>query len=355
MHFITNRRFNEGNGALRDDAGNLLLDAQGRVQFEERKVTFDLEDTDPTAAVFFCQRKGPDNYREIGSQKFFKALRTPPPKGAKQILLYIHGFNNLPEGDIFDRALRLQKFFDKKSKGLIEVVPMIWPCDNDMGILKDYWDDQDAAEKSAVSFSRVVGKFMDWRDEMAPNRENDRDRYCLKRINVLAHSMGNRVLRYTLKKWVHDFGAAPSIFRNIFMAAADVVNETLEPNQAGHYISDAARNVVVYYANDDLALRSSKVVNLKNKVVSKRLGHSGPEDMNKVSRNVYAIDCDNFNNTYDKPKGHAYFIEDGNGKPGSVFLHILHSLQTGRVHANADRMLELPKSGYKPPARSGEE
>lgn len=76
--------------------------------------------------------------------------------------------------------------------------------------------------------------------------------------------MGNRVLRYTLKNG-RMILASPSIFRNIFMASADVVNETLEPDQAGHYISDAARNVVVYYASDDLALRSSKVVNLKTR------------------------------------------------------------------------------------------
>lgn len=47
--------------------------------------------------------------------------------------------------------------------------------------------------------------------------------------------------------------------------------------------------------------------------------------------NVYAIDCDNFNNRYDTPKGHSYFLQDNNGKPGKVFDHMFNSIKTGRV------------------------
>ena len=113
--------------------------------------------------------------------------------------------------------------------------------------------------------------------------------------------------------------------------AADIVNETLERNNYGRLVSHASRNVSVYYATDDLALRSSKISNLKSKVASRRLGHTGPEDMSKVSTNVYAIDCDNFNNRYDPPKGHSYFLEDESGEPGAVFEHMCNTIQTGRV------------------------
>ena len=113
--------------------------------------------------------------------------------------------------------------------------------------------------------------------------------------------------------------------------AADIVNESLEDGQEGLLISRASRNVSVYYASDDFALRSSKLSNLKNKVASRRLGHTGPEDMNKVKSNVYAIDCDNFNNKYDRPKGHAYFLGDGDGEVGQVFEHMFNTIKTGRV------------------------
>jgi hypothetical protein len=48
------------------------------------------------------------------------------------------------------------------------------------------------------------------------------------------------------------------------------------------------------------------------------------------------VDCDEINNTYDSPKGHAYFLRDKNegGEPGLVFKHILKTVQTGRVDAD---------------------
>jgi hypothetical protein len=61
----------------------------------------------------------------------------------------------------------------------------------------------------------------------------------------------------------------------------------------------AARNVVVYFSYDDLALRASKGANASLRSVSRRLGHTGPYDMTKVPANVYAIDCDKVAMRYD--------------------------------------------------------
>lgn len=248
----------------------------------------------------------------------------------KQLLFFIHGFSNLPEPDMFPRVAKLQEYFDEKEQGMVLVAPIIWPCDNDFGIVKDYWDDQKSADQSAFSFARVLQKFMAWRDD-APE-----DTPCLKRINILAHSMGNRVFRETLSIWnKYDLAnGVPLLFRNTILMASDIVNETLEEGETGRLISQSSRNVSVYFASDDLALRSSKISNLKNKVASRRLGHTGPEDMAKVLSNVYAIDCDNFNNKYDKPKGHSYFLSDENGNIGTVFEHMYNTMKSGRVYVD---------------------
>ena len=320
MLFITSR---EPKGSIRSKKG--------------RAFKFDLNKNAPSNSVYYCERTDKGGCTEIGADALMDKLKN---SNAKQLLIYIHGFDNLPDDDVFPRVKLLQKFFDEKEKNLVEVVPLIWPCDNDFGIVKDYWDDQKAADASNLAFSRVLQKFLSWREG------HPADNPCLKRINVLAHSMGNRVFRGSLEAWdKYDLAdGVPLIFRNSFLVAADIVNESLEEGQAGRLISESARNVVVYHASDDLALRASKVSNLKNKVASRRLGHSGPEDMKKVQSNVYAIDCDNFNNKYDWPKGHSYFIDDGDGKkPGKVFEHIFNTIKTGRVDVkgNADRKLEL--------------
>ena len=313
MLFITNR---EPKGSIRSKKG--------------RAFRFDLDKNAPSNSIYFCERNGVDDHQEIGRGPFMAQLRE---SSAKQILLFIHGFSNLPEPHIFPRVEKLQELFSNKEKDLVEVVPLILPCDNDAGIIKDYWDDQKSADTSGLSFARVLQHFMSWRDD------EPEDDPCMKRLNILAHSMGNRVFRETLRRWnQYDLpSGVPLLFRSTFLMAADVVNETLERNMYGRLISHASRNVSVYYATDDLALRSSKISNLKNKVASRRLGHTGPEDMSKVSTNVYAIDCDNFNNRYDSPKGHSYFLEDEDGKPGAVFEHMCNTIQTGRVMVDDSR------------------
>ncbi len=172
---------------------------------------------------------------------------------------------------------------------------------------------------------------MDWRNSAESNPADDP---CLKRINVLAHSMGNRVLRQTMVNWQKDYQPAgvPLLFRNTFLVAADIVNESLHRGHPGELLSHASRNVVVYYASDDLALRASKVSNLKNAEASRRLGHSDPEDMDLTPKNVYAIDRDDVNTDYDPPKGHSYFRGiPKTKKAGVVFEHIFQTITGGRV------------------------
>lgn len=291
-----------------------------------RRFDFGLSNNAASNSVFFCERLGPDSYREIGSIDLLNRLKDSQ---CRQLLIYIHGFSNMPES-VFKGATEFQSLCDAKKKNEVLVIPLIWPCDNDLGIVKDYWDDQKAADQSAYSFARILEKFIAWRNSAKYNPEADP---CLKRINVLAHSMGNRVFRQSLSAWNrYDLAdGVPLIFRNSFLVAADIVNESLGKGEEGELICHASRNVVVYHASDDLALRASKVSNLKNRIASRRLGHSGPEDMERVPKNVFSVDCDDINNLYDL-KGHSYFRSGKTaGKPGVVFDHIFDTLLKGRV------------------------
>lgn len=306
-----------------------------------RKISFDLDNTAISQYLYFCERIGEGEYVEVMSEAFFQKLRDlSNPKC--EVVLYIHGFNNTPEESIFPNTVRLQHLLDATAgEDLFHVVPLIWPCDDDsfVAIADDYWDDQKAADQSGTSFARMLGFFDRWRTEEAAAAERESHPPCMRRINLLAHSMGNRVLRNALREWVEELGggAMPLLFRNVFMAAADVVNETLEADQEGRYIPQAARNLVVYYAADDLAMPASKVANLRSRTVSRRLGMTGPERLDALPHNVYAVDCDDFNNQCDPPMGHGYFLDCPNGTPSPVLLHMVQALQTGRVSPNVRR------------------
>lgn len=321
MLFVTNRTPRQSNKTRRN-----------------RNISFDLQDTTASQNMFFCERMGADDYVEVGSEAFFSRLKALPEK--TEILLYIHGFNNTGEANIFPNARKLQELFDREGgEGLVHVVPLIWPCDDDAvtAIIDDYWDDQRAADLSGVAFARLMGKFDAWR-----RSEAQLETPCTKRIHLLAHSMGNRVLRNALHTWAKfdGHGEVPQIFRNIFMIAADVVNHALEEGEDGRFIPQAARNVVVYFANDDLAMPASKVANLRNRSTSRRLGMTGLNDPEVVARNVYEVDCDNFNNGIDSPLGHSYFLESKNGVLSPVLTHMVEAVKNPRIR---ERYTELPR------------
>lgn len=277
MLFITNRRVE---GGRRSQPG--------------RTLSFAAADPEPGVSLYFCERQAAERYVELTAMPFFGRLRRSP---RQQVLFFLHGFNCQPETQAFPAAERLQALADALAPGLIEVVPVIWPCEDDFGLVLDYWDDQGNADVSGMALARLLGKFMTWRERLGTEET------CLKHINVLAHSMGNRVLATALAAWAHDYGTV---------------------------LADAARHVVVYHAADDLALRSSKIANVRHKLVRRRLGHTGPADLEQAPRNVVAVDCDEFNSGYDR-FGHSYYLADPQGRPGALLAHAVATIRTGRV------------------------
>lgn len=272
MYFITNRQPKFRNTSL----------------FE-----FDLANNAPSNQLYFCKRYQNGVYKEVGHDVLMNQLRA---SSHQNIIFFIHGYNNLPENMIFQHAQALQTCFNND----VMIIPIIWPCDNDLGQIKDYYDDQQAADDSGTAFARGLQKFLAWQDDCNP---------CGKRMHILAHSMGNRVLRQTLKLWNERFlfNGIPMIFRNIFMVAADVVNETLAYGNDGITISHAAHKVHVLFAADDLALRGSKAANLRHGIASRRLGHTGVGNRQNVPHNIVQLDCDGLNNHMDR-LGHTYFL-----------------------------------------------
>ncbi|MDN3698368.1 alpha/beta hydrolase [Vibrio cortegadensis] len=301
-----------------------------------RHIGFNYQNTDVSKWLYFCERYGENDYTEVTSQPFFSRLKSLPT--GTQLLFYIHGFDNNMEPDIFRRAQQLQHLLDEQmdsqKRARVLVIPLIWPCDDDskLHIVDDYWDDQKAADYSGIAFARLLCKFDDWRRAGEQQTEP-----CLRRMNLLAHSMGNRILVNALQSWVEELGlgAMPMMFRNIFMIAADVENHILDPEHRGRYVLDAAKNTVVYYASDDLAMSASKVANLRHITCSRRLGMTGLESISKLSaKRVFEFDCDSFNNRLDPPLGHSYFLTNQSGEVSPIIPHIAKAIETGCVSLN---------------------
>ena len=293
-----------------------------------RIVDFDEQVTSPTNEVFFClhdKNQKVNWFEEIGSPLFVEYLSLSQ---YEHVVFYIHGFN-VEIADAFKHAEKMQAFFDNHYKKVL-VVPIIWPCGTKLGIIRDYWDDQKSADMCAISLSRAINKFF--------SIQSHKDTGCNKKMHIIAHSMGNRVLKETMHYWFHydSNGLIPITFENIFMKAADIVDTSLEPNQKGFIISQICRKVFIYYADDDLALKGSKVINTTGRqILTKRLGLEGPKNQLSLPDNVHSLNCTGLNNEADILLGHTYFFYP-NGKPTPVMYHIGNVI-TGQVKS-------IPKS-----------
>lgn len=337
-----------------------LLDADGKPVDEPvppqspRPVRFALNDPRPYPTGCFCEYEREDAGKheqeaagkQIVPKRFLDRLWTA---WNSQVLLYVHGTGG--PVTVFQENERLQKQCDRAEPGLVDVVPVLWPSPDRR--TQTGGNDQDADPQPApegldgpisVGVHDVLRTVLCSRD--------DQPLASRKRISVLAHGAGTRVLRDALAPWADNASPLYGVFRNIFLVAPDIGQHTLETDRRGRCLSDAARNVTVYYANDDWAFSST--VTRRPAAATRRLGQSGPADLSATAQNVYAVDCDD---VYAIDRGGVpaesdespYFLagSGGRGKPnpavsgdlddrettGPVVTHLLHALRTGRVDA----------------------
>ena len=69
-----------------------------------RKFNFDLKNNAPSNSVFFCEKGEDGDHTEIGSLEFLRRLKDC---SHRQVLVFIHGFNTLPD-DVFAMTEELQ-------------------------------------------------------------------------------------------------------------------------------------------------------------------------------------------------------------------------------------------------------
>ena len=98
-----------------------------------RPFRFDMRYNTPSTSIYFCRRNGEDDCTEVGSTSFFDELSQC---AEEHIVLFIHGFNVLPDA-AFSQARNLQTLWDALQPNQVRVIPLIWPCDDDVGIVGD--------------------------------------------------------------------------------------------------------------------------------------------------------------------------------------------------------------------------
>jgi esterase/lipase superfamily enzyme len=170
-------------------------------------------------------------------------------RGGSSVLLFVHGFNT-PFDDALIRSAQLS--VDLSQRGVFDAgAPVLfsWPSAGKVS-LEDYRGDQDRSLAAAP----YLEEFLDLITGKAE----------IKRINIVAHSMGNRILTEALKSYARDYlerhGRDDLEFR-IILVAADVDRDIFEATTG--VLDNLQANVTIYTSDADRALHVSELVNSK--------------------------------------------------------------------------------------------
>ena len=164
----------------------------------------------------------------------------------------------------------------------VNVVLFSWPSDGSMMPYIAYANDRQDAAASGPAFARGLLKLTDFL------RGSTSEEACDQRIHLVAHSMGNYVLRHTVQEIVaHSSGRPVRIFDQVFLMAADEDDDAFEHDYKLKPLPRLAKRINVYFNNNDRAMAVSD----KTKGNPDRLGDDGPRVPRGIPGKVALIDC----------------------------------------------------------------
>lgn len=303
VYFGTNRKPNRKTAP--NDFGRGFSDAGlASLRFGMAEVTGEMFDTydlylAPERLRKDAERKIKDGKGSIlGSLNVFERVRQKMVAHARDTVVFIHGYN-VSFKEALTSAACLKRNFSTDAGGPgINVVLFSWPSDGSMMPYIAYANDRQDAAASGPAFGRGLLKLTDFL------RGSTSEEACNQRIHLVAHSMGNYVLRHTVQEIVaHSSGHPVRIFDQVFLMAADEDDDAFEHDYKLKPLPRLAKRVNVYFNNNDRAMAVSD----KTKGNPDRLGEGGPRVPRDIPGKVTLIDC---TPVVEDIVGHSYYLDN---------------------------------------------
>jgi len=114
---------------------------------------------------------------------------------------------------------------------------------------------------------------------------------CNRKIHMMVHSMGHRVLKHMLL----SLNDVPEIFDQVLLMAADIEYDIFEPGNAFYKTIDMGKRVHVYFHEKDIVLDLSQYT----KTFQNRLGRYGRKEISPSLADVIDV---NATRTKDDPQ-----------------------------------------------------
>jgi len=268
---------------------------------------------------------------KLGSKLMFSDVQRDMLRRC-DVLVYVHGYNVSWENAV-GSAMALQAMLNRDGIGddaqKTAVVLFTWPSDGLALPFVSYKSDRTEAKGSGYAFARGLLKL---RDHLAALADRVGGKVCGQDLHLLCHSMGNYVLQNALER-MREFtpgSALPRLFERIFLCAADVDGDVLEPEQAMGDLHQLARGVTVYHNTGDVALHVSDYT----KGNPERLGSYGAVRAAMLPDKIEQVDCSAIVGGFVE---HSYYLD------GRVNDDILRSIDG--VPADASERPRTRKQG----------
>ncbi len=254
---------------------------------------------------------------KLGSAALFEELRQHLRAQDQDVIVYLHGFANSFENSL-QRAAALEALYNEGAAQKVMVILFSWPSNGEVQPTWNYFSDRDDAQASGLAMGRALKRLVEFLTAM---REEDQEVIlaarragevpdpsalvqCVRRLHIMAHSMGNWSLRHAVHKFIElNGGRVPRIFDCAFLMAADEDHDALQFAYKLRPLDALANRIFVYHAADDVALTISD----RTKGNSARLGADGPQNLDLVSERVMAIDCRAISKTDTAHGRHQYY------------------------------------------------
>ena len=196
----------------------------------------------------------------------------------RDTIFSIHGFNYSFRDAIF-RTAELQQWLGPVQRNWMLFT---WPSDGSMEPIKAYMSDRLDAAASGPAMARGILKAAEFIHSLP------RDERCQRRIHLIAHSMGNYVLRHAVQEMRRFVGSAlPRLFDQIILFAPDEDNDALELDHKLAPLERLGRRVTLYYNMQDVALWISDIT----KTNPNRLGDTGPRNPSVLPGNFTLVNA----------------------------------------------------------------
>ena len=232
-----------------------------------------------------------------GSGGFLDDLRVMMRDGCNDTLIFIHGFNvSFIDALNAGAALASEIAIDGKP---LNVVVFSWPSDGKAIPYMSYYSDREDARACGAALARTYLKLFDFMAGLDPAQ------YCDRSLHLLAHSMGNYVLRNGLQSLrAKDPRKLVRMFTEIILAAPDEDDDAFDTDDKLRLLPSLGRRVTVYYNQKDRAL----LISDKTKANPDRLGSDGPRMLDLLPKKVFIVDCGRVAALGDPQIQHSYFV-----------------------------------------------